>query len=116
MSLKLALCFVASCLLFQLNAKPAPYKDEFTLPTDSQELIDEYLKRVHRAREDYVGNCVFNELPFTPYFPDKVDYDNLNFLCWNFKHVHTFFPNFMKIIRAEIIKEVREEFSKKGEH
>ena len=117
MSLKLALCMVALCVVFQLNAKPAPYKDEFTLPTDSQELIDEYLERVHKIREEYGYNCTgfVHEWPFAPFSHPKIDYEHWYELCWNFQHVYGYFPKFMKPIRARIIKEVREEFAKKEE-
>ena len=114
--MKVVLCLLIACVFGLANA--TNYKDEHTLPSDSQDLIIAYMKKAHEYREHLVWMCTgfdFNN-KVAPGFHYKVDYDYWYKLCWKFRHEKGYFVEFMRTERVRIIKEVREEFAKEGKH
>ena len=114
--MKVVLCLLIACVFSIANA--TNYKDEHTLPTDSQELIKTYMDRVHEHREHLNFMCSGFDFKnrVTPGFHFKVDYDYWYKLCWKFEYIDGYFIDYMRPYRAKVIKEVREEFAKKGKH
>ena len=99
-------------------ANATNYKDEHTLPTDSQDLIITYMKTAHEYREKLDWMCTGFHFPVyvAPYYHFPVDRKHWSELCWNIRHVKGFFKKHMRPVRARMIKEVREEFAKEGKH
>jgi len=114
--MKVVLCLLIVCVFSIANA--TNYKDEHTLPTDSQELIKTYMERAHEYREHLSWMCTAFDFSasFSPNFSFKVDYDLWYERCWKFNHDKAYFLEFMRKYRANLIKEVREEFKKEGKH
>ena len=110
MELKIVFLLMTVCVFNLVNLKVL--KDEHTLPTDSQELIETYMKRAHEYREHLYWMCTGFDFSgiFEPIFSFYVDYDLWYERCWKFVHDEEYFVEFMRKYRAKLIVEVREEF------
>ena len=114
--MKVVLCLLIACVFSIANA--TNYKDEHTLPTDSQDLIITYMKRADKYRNYLSWMCTgfdFSQT-FAPNFSFPVDEDYWYEKCWYFSNQEGYFVDFMRKYRANLIKEVREEFKKEGKH
>ena len=114
--MKVVLCLFIACVFRIANA--TNYKDEHTLPTDSQDLIITYMKRAHEYRVHLANMCTGFDfsVTFEPNFNYYVDYDLWYERCWKFSYEDGYFKEFMRKYRAKLIKEVREEFKKDGKN
>ena len=116
MKLKIVFLLMTICVFSLVSTKIL--KDEHTLPTDSQELIETYMKRAHEYRKHLYWMCTAFDFSviFEPNFSFKVDYDLWYERCWKFNHDEEYFLEFMRKYRAKLIIEVRKEFKKDGKH